>query len=1111
LKKKQIFKIIEMSKFILNTTEGKKNPFYTFLFLLTFCLISFSIVAQKDYSALYSSNTFLENGLNSYSKGNYQEAILEFEKIKKTDPNYLKSQYEILLAFGALEKKEEQKVLFEKLYQSKQMVDFPELFIQYGIFLSDNKEYDLSEKVFKEAEIYLPDYYYLLFNTAILYLRKEERQSSINYLQKLISKDPSHKSSHYFLGLLAYEDGKIVEGSLAMMGYLIIDPTGRYAKDAVYKLNSKLGENFLETPKLKFSDSGDNFSELEIILRNQLPLNPKYKIKSSIDDVFTRQVQAITEYAFTHKIENGFFETIYIPWIADIATKNLTESCTYFMLISMEEVLGKKLTSEKKKIMDFSSNYITKDFWKVYAKRKIDIFGKQEDVIVYLKDGHPYLLGKNSDGKNQGKFKVVNNLGQTISELNYVDNQLEGLQKYFYPSGELSEETYFIKDVKNGESKEYLKNGNLKQTSFYKNGKLNGYFTNYYPLGGKQCELQFVDEQRNDKMICYFPNGNKQSEINYNLNKLNGLVQYFNEVGDLTSSYFYVNDLLEGKGLAYFDGKVIKSEAIYKAGKVAGSYKEYFENSVIKKELFYENGKLKKEIENYENGTLSTETIYDNKETIESYTYYDRDGLKYYAENYKSGQLKGGFQYVNNNPNPIMISINKNPYLINSLLDRPIFSGYFEKGKMNKEWTYFHHNGLIQKRLNYTENLLNGLSYSYNGSGQLISTHNNINGSMGGRYESFSNDVLSSSFFYKEGKREGPYEYFYPNGIVNHEGYIIDDSSEFNKFTYYQTGSLMGVYSYINDVLIKYKIYKPDGTIDYDFDLTNKNGLNTVKRNNDFIINTNTYVNGIKNGKGFTKYKTGELIAEANYLNGEYDGDYMAFNPNEKLAAKITYYAGKSHGEEKFYDFAGNLRLTRTMLYGKEYGLVIRYYQNKQKLYEYNSLNDTKDGEQLFYAINGKAVAAIGYKLDVLKYYKVLDKSGILGESIAIKDKNFEINSVYPDGKPAFNLKIVNENFDGKLEIFSENGLSNYVSNFKFDKLYGERIEYYSNGKIYKKENLENNNYQGVQEYFQEDGKPLISAGYNFDENHGDYKIYSNGNLIKTLKYDSDELVEIIK
>lgn len=118
-----------MSLFFLVPSKNKMRPFQTFLFICTFSLISFSIAAQKNYSEIYNSDTFLEKGLKLYEEGKYQESIVEYEKIKKADPSFLKAQYEILLSLGALEKKEEQKALFEKLYQSQQMIEFPELLL----------------------------------------------------------------------------------------------------------------------------------------------------------------------------------------------------------------------------------------------------------------------------------------------------------------------------------------------------------------------------------------------------------------------------------------------------------------------------------------------------------------------------------------------------------------------------------------------------------------------------------------------------------------------------------------------------------------------------------------------------------------------------------------------------------------------------------------------------------------------------------------------------------------------------------------------------------------------------------------------------------------------
>ena len=72
-------------------------------------------------------------------------------------------------------------------------------------------------------------------------------------------------------------------------------------------------------------------------------------------------------------------------------------------------------------------------------------------------------------------------------------------------------------------------------------------------------------------------------------------------------------------------------------------------------------------------------------------------------------------------------------------------------------------------------------------------------------------------------------------------------------------------------------------------------------------------------------------------------------------------------------------------------------------------------------------------------------------------------------------------------------------------------MEYYANGNIYKKERFVNGNFEGLQEYFKEDGKPWLTAEYKNDELHGNVLIYNEGKLTTTKKYDSDELVEIIK
>ena len=248
---------------------------------------------------------------------------------------------------------------------------------------------------------------------------------------------------------------------------------GPYANQAITNLNANYGQNYIAENKVVFSKSGDNFEEIETILRNQLPLKKVYKIKSSIDDNLTRQIQAVAEYAAGHKMEDGFFETTYIPWVKQMVEKNQLEGYSYYSLLSIEDRVGKELNKQKKKISSFNDDYIQKDFWSVFGKRNLDMFGNTEEVIVSIDKHRPYIVGKQVDGLFDGKCKYLNEYENLGSELNFKNGVLDGLQKFFNTKGNLIEEKSFAAGKLNGKRTTYYENGNVSLTENYKDDVLN--------------------------------------------------------------------------------------------------------------------------------------------------------------------------------------------------------------------------------------------------------------------------------------------------------------------------------------------------------------------------------------------------------------------------------------------------------------------------------------------------------------------------------------------------------------------------------------------------------------------------------------------------------------
>lgn len=1081
------------------------------LFALAF---GFSSVAysQTDYTFVYNSDSFLEEGIRLYDEGKYQEAVKQFEKIDKNDPKFYTAQYEKAISLAAEEDKEVAKAFYEDSYNKGYMDKEPSFYMAYGSFLSDQKEYEKAEKMFLEALKSQPNNSVLIYNLALLYVRKEDNQKGIDLLKKAITINPGHAASHYLLGLIALEDGRVTEGTMALLAYLTLSPEGSGAENAILKLNAKFAENYLTKSKLEFSKSGDNFEDIDVILRNSLPLKKAYKVNSTFDDIIIRQIQAVAEYSVDHKIQNGFFETTYAPFLADIIKKKQFEGFSYYILVSMKEKLGKKLTSQNKKISAFSESYIANDFWEVFAKRKVDLFGKQEEVVVYMQNNRPYFLGKTVNDKKEGKFKILKSDGNISSELNFENDELNGPQKYYNEKGTIREEKNYEKGKLNGQRTLYYDNGNIELVENYKNDVLEGISTSYYLNGGKSCEGNYVNGERDGKIICLYENGSKKTETNFSNGKLNGKYLMFDKAGNITTDSNYLMDKRDGKSLEYFNGKVLKSEIEYKDGKVASSYKAYFPNSVLSEEITYVNDIPKTGTHYMTNGKKSYEVIYDKEGYALNYEYYNVFGDKIFQETYnKQGEIKGGLQFEANKPKPVEISVTKGTYLIKDFDGTTITKGQYEKGKKKGEWNYFYRSGIMRSKENFINGKQSGLNYNYNLDARVSSIVNYINDTIVGIYESYENGRLANTYHYNKGNLNGPKKSYRPDGSILSESFFIEDNLYSKSYNYWQNGKISSINEYTDDTPTKMQTFTIDGKLENDIDYKNKSGKVTFSYFNGNEIHELNMINGLFNGKYLIKDKSGKIQMESNYSSGTRDGSYLRYGPTGAPQVEINYIAGKINGISKYYDLVGNLRLSDPYIFGDNTGTLTRFYHNKVKFTEFDQFDDSTEGEMKYYNQKGETILILGYENNMLLYYKKLGKDGNLSEKTPVTLQTANIQSVYPNGKTAIEIKYEKGNIDGKFSIFNIEGKPEFEANYDMGLLSGTRVEYYSNGKTYKKENFKKGYFEGLQEFFKEDGKLWLTAEYKNDEMHGLCKIYNNGVLSQTKRYDSDECIEIIK
>lgn len=1061
---------------------------------------------QKDYSFVYDTDAILSKGNILHDEGKYDEALKLYDKIDPIDPEYWRAQYEKAMTLAAAEQPEKAKAIYEQAYTSGLMAENVDFLMAYGSFLSDQEAYDKSEQIFLEALKMAPNYGSLLYNTALLYLRKEDSQKSVDYLKHSIIYNPQHPGSHYLLGLIAFDEGRVVEGSLALAAYLMLDPNGGGANKAILKMNEKFGQTYLEKGKTVFSKTGDDFQEIDVILRNQLPLKPAYKIQSDFEDPVIRQLQAIAEYAATHKVQDGFFETTYVPWLGDLFRRNQFEGFSYYILISMEESLGKKLSSKKKKIDEFSQEYIAKDYWPVFAKRRLDHFGTPTDVIVYLRNGSPYLIGQTIDGKKQGKFKSLHPQGGIAGELNLKDDYLDGLQKYYSLKGKLIEETVFSMGEKDGKSIEYWENGNIKSEEIYKKDKRDGLSTTYHINGGIDCQIQFKDDKKEGETTCFFEAGGKKSSFVFAADKPTGTVRRYNAQGDLTSETNYLNGDLEGKFREYFDGKKVKSEADYQKGNVMGSYRKFYGNGTLDEEYFYENGLATKGLNNSADGVKSYETLYDKKGKVEKYTYYDNSGKVYFEEIFKGGEIKSGLQYQSENEKPTETDLNRKGEIIASREGITLVEGRYDKSLKTGEWKGYYFSGRPQFTENFSKGNREGIKKTFHRNGTPYETMNYRNDTLQGICESYSGDIMTHTVFFKDGERNGPSSRFNPDGSLSAR-WFHEAGQSVSSYDYFNNGNLKIVTHFNNGEAESADIYSLDGKKEQTIIYKNMTGKFNFKYHNASELHEFEMKNGVLNGKYITRDKDGHPRIEGEYVSGKRINRYARYGATGALLYELNYYDGETNGPGSYYDPAGKLRLTATFVFGESTGKTTRYYCNGKKMYEYQEYEDQIDGEMTYFDHQGREILALGFANNELKYYKPLDASGKLGALVPVKNQTAAIVSKYANGNTAIAINYDKRNLEGKYFIGSENGKPVLEATYKNDNLEGSRLEYYPNGQLYKKEQFVNDNFEGVSEYFQEDGKLLLSISMKNDELHGPAKVVKNGKtILKT--YDTNVLVD---
>lgn len=1082
--------------------------------ILPVLLVLFAInaIGQKNLQPQSSIEILSEMYKESEQK-NYEKSIVLLKKISVNDTNYVVAQKQLAQCYLYTEKYQDAASILESLlkYQSA-FGSRASVYSSLGIAYTKLDQVDKAIEILNQGISEYPKSQYLYYAKATAYEQKKDFQSALDNYKLAANANIGHHGSHLQLGLYAAREGKYTEALLSFMTCLFLEANGSQSASIISTMESISNGSYNPEPKnLVFSEDGDEFEDLNLLIVNKIALQSKYKTKFTISTAYAKQMHLILSTIEYKKDDVGFWNQTYVSLYKDIYNKGLLDPMILYSLQAVQvEETQKKVASKKSIIEKFIKEGAT--IWSTNTQKQfIEFEGTQQHVYVIPKTGYT-LVGKidettntmkgrwygyytqgnlqfatdlNSKGEKNGEYKEYDNFTRNLIEISeYKDNKQNGQQRSYYPSGELKQILNFKDGLLVDTVYNYFRGGQIEDKIPVMNNERNGLTTNYYKNGVLRIALTYLNGEPDGEYKAYHANNQLEAEMTFTKGILNGTKKTYYADGQLEKEVNFSNDLENGPFKEYYPNGQLEDEGTQANGIYVGQKKQYYSNGLVFSNGVYdENGK--------ENGSIDK---------------FDSEGKKYITFNFKKGNLEK--IEVFDKSGAVIKTINESGKKIkyeNYHQTRNLYcEGEYVDGIPSGVWKYYDNYGVLEKTEKYKNGKLQDsvIGYHPNGNVSFIST-------------------------YKDGLKDGIYLSYNLFGVLTQEGRYLNNNEVNDWYSYYPDGTLEEEYAFKNGERHGYQNnYAPNGKLtSYDIFSdgiiissvyldTNGNERNRFgQMNGDIELsdNTNTFTRFTSHYNsgtidGITKwYNPGNiLVTEGKNVNGEKEGVWKFHDDEGVLYKVVEYQNGEYHGKYTQYYKSGKVKQEANYKFGLANGKIIYYYDNGNKESEFDYIDDLKHGKMITYGYDGSVQQYRYYDRGVLLSYSYLDKTGKEIEPIPIKKEETSFTVYYQNGKKSVVQKRVQGLIHGQYLEYYSDGTIYTDANYYYGDYSGPYTNFYPSGKKQMECNYVNDEVDGVLTNYHPNGNIKDTTEYIFGTKHGEQKIYSeSGKLLKTnIFYD---------
>jgi uncharacterized protein len=191
-------------------------------------------------------------------------------------------------------------------------------------------------------------------------------------------------------------------------------------------------------------------------------------------------------------------------------------------------------------------------------------------VVDYYPSGRIKSQIQYRNGKEDGVSKYFNeNYGSVVLEINMKKGMKEGSLKRFYFNGNLEYEANYINDQLDGIEKNYTKKGLIVTETMYKKGIKDGPYRSWHENGVQFTIGAYKNDLQNGKWEFYDERGFLMGEATFNMGT--------------------------GEQFAYDQNGVVKRKTLYKKGMKEGEETYYLPDGSIEKVLVFKEDRITEE------------------------------------------------------------------------------------------------------------------------------------------------------------------------------------------------------------------------------------------------------------------------------------------------------------------------------------------------------------------------------------------------------------------------------------------------------------------------------------------------------------------------------------